>query len=171
MKTIHIDVLDKDGLNKAIAELNAIRAEWRRKADLCCETIAAMLADKISENLSQIPYSDDLIDIGSHTETPRFAMLGAEARGNTVRIGGEEIVFVEFGAGIYHNGNGVDNPLSSKVTFETAIGSYGNGNGNKPYWFIAHNLISRGTPAFMPINNAIEAIKPEIPTIVRQVFV
>ena len=85
-------------------------------------------------------------------------------------IKGHDIAFIEFGAGIYHNGS-VNNPLSQAVQFDTSIGSYGKGHGNEPYWFIAHNLISRGTPAYMPINNAIEQIVPMIPTIVRQVFV
>ena len=171
MKTIHIEALDRNSVDGAIQELKTVRAEWNRKANLLCETVAAMIADEISRNLTGIPFSDDLKDISTHTATPRFPILGAEARGNMVYIGGEEIAFVEFGAGIYHNSSGQTNPLADKVQFETAIGSYGNGQGNKKYWFVAHNLISCGTPAYMPIYRAIEAIKPQIPTIARQIFV
>lgn len=170
MKTIHIDIGDPKSVTAAIAELKDVRAEWRRKANLLCETVAAMIADQVSENLSEIDMSDDLKDISTHTATPRFPILGAEARGNQVYIGGEEIAFVEFGAGIYHNG-GRSNPLADKVQFETAIGSYGQGNGNKKYWFVAHNLISCGTPAYMPIYRAIEAVKPKIPMIAREIFI
>lgn len=170
MKTIHIDIGDPKSVTAAIAELKDVRAEWRRKANLLCETVAAMIADQVSENLSEIDMSDDLKDISTHTATPRFPILGAEARGNQVYIGGEEIAFVEFGAGIYHNG-GHSNPLADKVQFETAIGSYGQGNGNKKYWFVAHNLISCGTPAYMPIYRAIEAVKPKIPMIAREIFI
>ena len=170
MKTITIDVLDRDSVQSAIAELEAVKQEWERKANLCCEAVAAALADKISENLSEIPYSDDVVDVSTHQPKPTFPILGVEARGNSVYVGGEEIAFVEFGAGIYHN-NGRTNPLGASVQFDTTPGSYGNGNGLKPYWFFAHNLISFGTPAYMPIYNAIEAIKPEIPTIVRGIFV
>ena len=170
MKTIHIDIGDPKSVTAAIAELKDVRAEWRRKANLLCETVAAMIADQVSENLSEIDMSDDLKDISTHTATPRFPILGAEARGNQVYIGGEEIAFVEFGAGIYHNG-GRSNPLADKVQFETAIGSYGQGNGNKKYWFVAHNLISCGTPAYMPIYRAIEAVKPQIPMIAREIFI
>lgn len=170
MKTIHIDIGDPESVTAAIAELKDVRAEWRRKANLLCETVAAMIADQVSENLSEIDMSDDLKDISTHTPVPRFPILGAEARGNQVYIGGEEIAFVEFGAGIYHNG-GRSNPLAEKVQFETAIGSYGQGNGNKKYWFVAHNLISCGTPAYMPIYRAIEAVKPKIPMIAREIFI
>ena len=170
MKTIHIDIGDPKSVTAAIAELKDVRAEWRRKANLLCETVAAMIADQVSENLSEIDMSDDLKDISTHTPVPRFPILGVEARGNQVYIGGEEIAFVEFGAGIYHNG-GRSNPLADKVQFETAIGSYGQGNGNKKYWFVAHNLISCGTPAYMPIYRAIEAVKPKIPMIAREIFI
>lgn len=170
MKTIRIDIADKSSVESAIRELEAVKKEWQRKANLCCETIAAALAEKISENLLEIPYSDDVFDLSTHQPKPGFPMTGVVAVGNTVQIVGEEIAFIEFGAGIYHN-NGRTNPLGEAVQFDTAPGSYGYGNGLKPYWFIAHNLISYGTPAYMPIYNAIEAIKPMIPSIVRQVFV
>lgn len=169
MKTIRIDIADKTSVENAIKELRTVKAEWQRKVNLCCETVAAMLADKISENLLAIPYSDDVYDVGTQSPKPTFPILGVEARGNRVYIAGEEIVFVEFGAGVYHN-NGRTNPLGEAVQFDTAPGSYG-ANGLKEYWFFAHNLKSYGTPAYMPIYNAIQAIKPEIPTIVRQVFV
>lgn len=170
MKTIRIDITDRQSLNNAIAELNSVKQEWQRKANLCCETIASMLADMISDNLTSIPYSDDLKDISTHTPIPGFPIIGAYASGNTVYIKGEEVAFVEFGAGIYHN-QGRSNPLADKVRFDTTPGSYGQGHGNQKYWFVAHNLISCGTPAYMPIYNAIEQIKYEIPTIVRSIFV
>ena len=169
MKTIRIDATSRQSVRDAIAELQTVKKEWYEKAKRAENEVAAKLADLISENLSKIPYSDDLIDVKTHTETPLFPIMGAMAVGNRVYIKGEEIAFVEFGAGIYHNA-GTNNPLSEKVQFDTAIGSYGKGQGNKNYWFVAHNLISRGTPAYMPIYNAIESLRPMIPTIVRQVF-
>lgn len=169
MKTIRIEALDKQSVDKAITELRAVKKEWNRKAKLAEEEVARVLAELISNNLSAIPYSDDVKDVKTHQPEPTFPMLGAIAVGNTVKIGGEEIVFVEFGAGIYHNA-GTNNPLSEAVQFDTAIGSYGKGQGNNKYWFIAHNKISCGTPAYMPIYNAIQDLKPMIPAIVRGIF-
>lgn len=171
MKTVQVDVFNKTSIDHAIAELKDAQKEWQRKANLCAETIAAMLADMISDNFNSVPFGDDLKDIGTHTQIPTFPIIGVGAVGNRVLIQGDEAVFIEFGAGIYHNGSGANNPLSEKVQFDTGIGSFGKGHGNEKYWFVAHNIISCGTPAYMPIHNAIEAIKPMIPTIVRQVFV
>lgn len=170
MKTIHIDLSSRSSVSNAINELNNIKKEWQRKTNLCSEMIAAALADEIQKNLDAIPFTDDIKDVKTHSVVPKNTVLTATAVGNRIVISGEEVAFVEFGAGIYHNA-GANNPLSESVSFDTAIGSYGKGNGNKKYWFIAHNLISCGTPAYMPIYNAIEAIKPQIPTLVRQVFI
>lgn len=174
MKTIRIDVTNRESIRHAIADLESVKKEWQRKANVCCEMIAAMLADQITANLQAIPYTDDLIDVKNHQPVPRLTTsspMAASAHGNKVYIDGAEVAFIEFGAGIYHNGAGQSNPLSQAVQFDTAIGSYGKGQGNRNYWFVAHNLISRGTPAYMPIYRAILAIQPEIPTMIRQVFV
>lgn len=171
MKTIHIEILDKESLERGIEELHEIKNEWQRKANICCEVIAAMLADEIDKNLHEITMTDDLKDVKTHQQVFRKDVNVAQAVGNRVLIQGTAVVFVEFGAGIYHNSGGVNNPLSESVNFDTSIGSFGKGQGNKKYWFVAHNLISCGTPAYMPIYNAIETIKPQIPTVVREIFV
>lgn len=172
MKTVHIEILDRDSLEQGIRELKEFRAEITRKSNLVCETVAAMLADMIAENLGQIPFSDDIKDISTHQVTPRIPMYASYARGNTVIVeeNGGEIAFIEFGAGAYHNSSGRVNPLAEKVEFDTSIGSYGKGQGSQKYWFIGHNLISCGTPAYMPIYTAIEQIKPQIPKIAREIF-
>lgn len=170
MQTIHIDLFDKDSVKNAIVEIKAVKSEWERKANLCCEMIAAVLADQIDANLKAIPYTDDLINLKTHQYERKSPDIYVMSQGNGVFVEGEEVVFIEFGAGVYHN-ESVNNPLSEAVQFETDIGSYGKGQGLQPYWFVAHNLISRGTPMYMPIYRAIIAIKPEIPTLVRQVFV
>ena len=172
MKTIAVDILDRNSIRNAVAELEAVKQDWERKARLAEEEIAKRLAVLIENNLSAIPYSDDIIDLGDHTEKPGLLMYGVEAKGNSVVVKGgneSEIAFVEFGAGIYHAGTA--NPLADEVSFSTAVGSYGKGHGLERYWFIGHNLISRGTPAYMPIWLALNDIKAEIPTIVRGIFV
>ena len=171
MKTIRIDLSSRSSVSNAISELNNIKKEWQRKTNLCSEMIAAALADEIQKNLDAIPYTDDIKDVKEHTVIPKRTDLTATAVGNRIIISGEEVAFVEFGSGAYYNGTGSKNPLSEAVSFDTATGTYGKGQGSKKFWFIAHNRISCGTPAYMPIYNAIEAIKPQIPTLIRQVFV
>lgn len=170
-----IDLCETDSIKKAIIELKATKREWERKANLCAEMIAALLADTIKANIDAIPYSDDVINVKTHQYERKSPDIYVMSQGNGVFVLGEEVVFIEFGAGYTHNSNGSENPLSkefAEVTkLNTDIGSYGKGQGLQPYWFFAHNLISKGTPMYMPIYRAIIAIKPEVPTLVRQVFV
>lgn len=174
MKTVMIDLCEADSIKKAVIELKATKREWERKANLCAEMIAAQLADMIQANLDAIPYTDDVINVKTHQYERKSTPFFVTAQGNMVYVGGEEVVFVEFGAGYTHNSNGSENKLAeefAKTGLETDIGSYGKHQGLQPYWFFAHNLISKGTPMYMPIYRAIIAIKPEVPTLMRQVFV
>ena len=171
MKTIHIEAFDKQSVQNAIKEVKSVKEEWRRLANVCSEMIAAVLAEEINKNLTAITMTDDIVNVKTHEPQPENWYAVAEPFGNRVQIRGRDIAFVEFGAGYYHNGDADANPLAVSVKFDTGPGTYGKGQGIKQYWFIAHNLISRGTPMYMPIYNAIEAIKPQIPMLVRQVFV
>lgn len=176
MKTIHINLLDSDSIKSAVAELREVRRDWEKKANLVAKEVAGQLGGLINAYCSELPYTDEFINLKTHTIEPKKDFIRAwdlrpSKNGWTITVKGKDVVFVEFGAGAYHNSNGSENPLSEAVSFNTDIGSYGKGQGLNQYWFVAHNLISRGTPMYMPIYRAILAIQPEIPTIVRQVFV
>lgn len=176
MKTIHIDLLDSNSVKAAVAELREVKTDWKNKANLVAKEVAGQLGGLIDAYCSELPYTDELINLKTHTVEAKKEVSGAwdlkpSKNGWTITVKGKDVVFVEFGAGAYHNSNGSENPLSEAVSFNTDIGSYGKGQGLNQYWFVAHNLISRGTPMYMPIYRAILAIQPEIPTIVRKVFV
>lgn len=170
MRTIRVDATSKDSINSAIAELQAIKKDWKNKAKKAEEEIAGKLAELITENLSQVEYVDSLYNVKTHEETKYLPMIVAYSKGNTVYISGEAVAFVEFGAGVYHNAV-TSNPLSSMVQFDTAIGSYGKGHGTQESWWVVRNIKSRGVPAYMPIYHAIETLKPMIPSIVRTIFI
>ena len=176
MKTIHIDLLDSDSIKSAVAELREVRRDWERKSNLAAKEVCREIAEQIRANLDYIVFTDEFKNTETHEIIQKKEPMGVwdlteTKNGCTVTIRGKDIVFVEFGAGVYYNPNGNGNPLGEMVSFSTEIGSYGKGQGLNQYWFVAHNLISCGTPAYMPIYRAILAVKPEIPTIVRQVFI
>ena len=175
MKTIHIDLFDPQSCKSAVYELREVKREWERKANEAAKEVCREIAMQIRANLEYIPYTDELKNTKTHEVIQRKDNLGVwdlteTKNGCKVTIKGKDIVFVEFGAGAYYN-HGNENPLSEIVEFETDIGTYGKGQGLNKYWFVAQNLISCGTPMYMPIYRAILAVKPEVPTIVRKVFV
>lgn len=175
MKTIHIDLLDKDSIKSAVAELREVRRDWEKKANEAAKEVCREIAMQIQANLEYVAFTDDMINVKTHEIIQKKEPMGVwdlteTKNGCKVTIRGKDIVFVEFGAGAHYN-HGNENPLSESVSFSTEIGSFGKGQGVNDYWFVAHNLISKGTPAYMPIYRAILAVKPEVPTIVRKVFV
>lgn len=175
MKTIHIDLFDPQSCKSAVYELREVKREWERKANEAAKEVCREIAMQIRANLEYIPYTDELKNTKTHEVIQKKDNLGVwdlteTKNGCKVTIKGKDIVFVEFGAGAYYN-HGNENPLSEIVEFETDIGTYGKGQGLNKYWFVTRNLISCGTPMYMPIYRAILAVKPEVPTIVRKVFV
>ena len=71
MRTVKVEILDRESVAHAIRELKAVKLEWQRKADLCSEMIAAALADEIDKNLHEITMTDDIKNVKTHTPEPR----------------------------------------------------------------------------------------------------
>lgn len=76
----------------------------------------------------------------------------------TIRLQGEQAVFVEFGAGVYYNGNPHGSPHPWGVELGFTIGDYGMHQGLKKAW-VHDGHLYKGTPAAMPLFHASEAIK------------
>ena len=87
---------------------------------------------------------------------------------------GEDAVWCEFGAGVYHNGSvgSSPNPFGNDLGF--TIGSYGKGYGKKQAWgYYDENgdlVITRGTPASMPLYNAAQEVMRKAIEIAKEVF-
>ena len=84
---------------------------------------------------------------------------------------GEEAVFVEFGAGVYFNGTGSPRPGGEELSL--TIGSYGLGHGMQNAWAFSSadgKVVTRGTPAQMPLYKSMCAARDNILTIAEEVF-
>lgn len=80
----------------------------------------------------------------------------------TLRLQGEQAVFVEFGAGVYYNGSPGTSPHPYGVELGFTIGDYGLGLGKNDTWEYVKNgkyHITHGTPAAMPLYHAGVKIK------------
>lgn len=86
---------------------------------------------------------------------------------------GEDAVWVEFGAGVYHNGSAGSSPHPEGSELGFTIGGYGKGMGKKEVWgyYEGDELrLTHGTPAIMPMYNAVKTVCDEIADIAREVF-
>ena len=159
-------------INRAIREVNKFKQDFRNKVDTYRKRIAEELAVQASLNFGNAVV-DDVIH-GS-PRRPDVAVTVSERGSISVVVAeGEDAVWCEFGAGVYHNGSvgSSPNPFGNDLGF--TIGSYGKGYGKKQAWgYYDENgdlVITRGTPASMPLYNAAQEVMRKAIEIAKEVF-
>lgn len=87
---------------------------------------------------------------------------------------GEDAVWCEFDAGVYHNGAAGSSPNPYGPELGLTIGSYGKGHGKRSAWgYYDENgelVITRGAPASMPMYRAARDVTVRAVQIAREVF-
>lgn len=159
-------------INKAIREIEAYKQEFLNKVETCRKRIAEEIATQASLNFTSA-IVDDVIN-----GTPRKpdVKVSVSNRGDisVIVADGEDAIWCEFGAGVYHNGavGTSPNPFCQDGVF--TIGSYGKGRGKQQAWgYYDENgelVITRGTPASMPMYNAVQEVMRKSIQIAREVF-
>lgn len=158
-------------IDKAILELEKYKIEFQKKVD----TYRKRIAEEIAVNAS-LNFGSSVIDdrLRGGPRKPNV-VVDVNDRGDisVVVANGEDAVWCEFGAGVYHNGSAGSspNPYGKKLGF--TIGSYGFGRGKQTAWGYYDNgevVITRGTPASMPMYNAAQEVTKKAIEIAREVW-
>lgn len=159
---ISIDVLDPRSVDRAVAQLEEYSRSLDDKAKQLCERLAQMGAMYAEWNFTGVMYAGD-IDY-------RITVDPGEGNSYLVKVGGETVLFMEFGAGIHYGGG---HPLE---------GEFGMGPGTYPgqkhaldpngWWFNQDGMKihTLGNPAGMPVYNAAKDLRKEILEVAREVF-
>lgn len=163
--------LSEQDIDRAIKELADYKREIQRKTELLRDKVAERLADEARKGFAGAVV-DDLVRGGQ-----RFAQVDVSVnnRGSVTVViaSGEDAVWVEFGAGVYHNGSPGSSPHPHGAELGMTIGGFGKGNGKKEVWGFYENgelKLSRGTPARMPMALAITTVCNDIQSIAKEVF-
>lgn len=160
-------------INRAIREVEKYKQEFSQKVKEYQRRVAEAIAAD-----AQFTFSTSVMDdvVKGSTRKPQVNVSVDERGDITVVVAdGEDAVWCEFGAGVYHNGSvgSSPNPYGSELGF--TIGSYGKGYGKASAWGYYdenHNLvITRGTPASMPMYKAVQSVTAKAIEIAREVFV
>ena len=163
--------LSEESITSVIKELTNYKNEIIQKSEL--------LRDKIAERISiesQRGFNGAIIsDIVNGTAKYADVSVSVEKTGTTtlVIVKGEDAVWVEFGAGVYHNGSAGSSPHPKGSELGFIIGGYGYGMGKKNTWGFYEDgelLLTRGAPAKMPMYNALKSACDEISIIAQEVF-
>lgn len=154
--------------------IHAYEAFVRQRCEVLLERLASRLRDLIEANFVGT-IVDDLLPASGGPQGADVKVLppSKDGDGYTITVQNEDAVWVEFGAGVYHNGivGTVANPYGLNLGF--AIGFYGE-NGAKDTWGFRDESgelrLTHGTPAQMPMYRAVQTLIAEIPQIAQEVF-
>lgn len=173
-KTIRFG-LSADEIQRAIDEVERFKAEFQTKVDTCRKRIAEEIAAYASMYFGNAVMEDA---INGSPRKPEVT-VDCDHKGDisVVVAHGEDAVWCEFGAGVYHNGSvgSSPNPYGNALGF--TIGSYGKGRGRQQVWGYYTDpesktglVLTHGTPASMPMYNAAQEVLRKSVEIAREVF-
>lgn len=164
--------LSESDINRAIREIEQYKRDFQDKV----ETYRKKLAEELAV-YAQLNFGSAIIDdiVGGTARKPNVTVDVAEQGGITVVVAdGEDAVWCEFGAGVYHNGSVGSSPHPQGKELGFTIGSYGKGYGKGNAWgYYDDNeqlVITRGTPATMPMYNATLTVLQKSIQIAKEVF-
>lgn len=181
-KVISFD-LSEAGIDEAIKAVE----EYQKWVVSKAEDLRRRVADfiKISAEAGfKGALGDDVIK-GTMVEPDVQVDVHHDGKVSIVIADGKDAVFIEFGAGIYHNTSvggslhpwvNTPNEGTGPVVDQFRIGLYGQGHGAQRSWAFYRNddkndlVVTRGTFAAKPLYNAVQALKANLPSIVREVF-
>lgn len=152
---VYVNVLSPISVENAVKDLN----RFIRKI----ERLEAELPKALAEYgvpVAQMRYDNAAYDIFAHDgRNPYESAMQAEhpdinvtmeedGKGVSIIARGEKVLFVEFGAGIFYNGE--EGYLGERPEGVVGIGEYGKGLGNRPVWGYSDESghhVTHGTPA------------------------
>ena len=172
-KTISID-LNAASITAAIKELDRFTRELERKNDIMRERIA-----KLIEGYAQNGFNNSIVDdrlAGGGRPAVVTVKTSTENDRTLVIADGKDAVWVEFGAGVYHNGAAGSSPHPNGSELGLTIGSYGPA-GKRKVWGYYENpkekeglILTHGTPATMPQYKALRTVCEDVINIAKEVF-
>lgn len=163
--------LNPSDIETAISELKQFKVEFLAKVDRYRRRIADEIAASASLNFGSATIDHT---VKGESRKPDVRVSVSE-RGNIAVIvaDGEDAVWCEFGAGVYYNGSAGSSPNPYGSELGLTIGSYGKGYGKQSAWGYYEDgqlIITRGTPASMPMYNAAQEVTRKAIEIAREVF-
>ena len=173
-KTIRFGLSESE-IQRAIDEVEKFRTEFQNKVDTYRKRIAEEIAVQASTYFDNA-VMDDVIN-GSPRKPDVTVDWSDDGKIAVVVANGEDAVWCEFGAGVYHNGSVGSSPHPKGNDLGFTIGSYGKGHGKQSVWGYYSDpdsksglVLTHGTPASMPMYNAAQEVLRKSVEIAKEVF-
>ena len=154
--------INEKAYDKAIKFFRDYANNLEKKQQELLERLAFLGATRVSLGFSRAIYGDD-IDVKVDVQIKKNKAI--------IRANGQDVCFIEFGAGIRY-GNGYP---SNRPEGIVGIGEYGKGHGNDPkgWWYTGKDGSSHhsyGNPPNAVMYNTSLELAEEISKIAREVF-
>lgn len=163
--------LSLESIRKAANELKQYRQGLPSKV----EELRRLIAERIAADARggfATALVDDLLQGGSRNANVEVMVDEAGTTSLVIAVG-EDAIWCEFGAGVYHNGSVGSSPHPKGAELGFTIGTYGEGKGARQTWGFYDGgelKLTHGTPASMPMYNAMQRVCDEIARIAQEVF-
>ena len=170
-KVIRFD-LSEAGIDKAIKELEQYKREIPRKAYIFRKRIAD-LTKKYAQTGFNNAIVDDYLDGYYKVANVDVTVNPVSDNVTLVVANGEDAIWAEFGSGVFHNGAVGTSPHPKGEELGFRIGTYGKGKGKQKTWGFADDdglHLTHGSPASMPLYNALQMVTMDIYHIAKEVF-
>lgn len=177
-KRVFQSSLSVKGIENLIKQLRDYQNQLNRKTEQLVKKLAEAGIPVIDSNMAKATFTVDSkgIQSGSDPEHYTYVKINtfddyAEA---TLIVEGNELLFIEFGSGVYHNTPVGTSPNPKGGELGYVIGSYGQGHGVQKVWGYYDDdgnlILTHGTEATMPIYKAGLEIREKFLRIAREVF-
>lgn len=163
--------LSPESIRKAANDLRQYRQGLPRKLEELRRQIAERIAADARGGFATA-LVDDLLQGGSRNANVEVMVDEAGTTSLVIAVG-EDAIWCEFGAGVYHNGSVGSSPHPKGAELGFTIGTYGEGKGARQTWGFYDGgelKLTHGTPASMPMYNAMQRVCDEIARIAQEVF-
>lgn len=173
-----VNALSKSSWDNLAKQIEAYRRDLPRKYEEIVRRLIAVGQPIIEQEIAnaQITYDSKGIESGADTShhTDIKITAGASFAHASYTVSGREIVFIEFGSGVYHNTPPGSSSHPKGQEFGFVIGSYGQHKGVQQVWgYYDDNgdlVLTHGVMATMPMYKAVQEMYRQAPRIVREVF-
>ena len=167
--------LSTKGIDEALKEIEKYKQDFLRKVDLYRKRLANEISKEASFRFAGSGVND--VVHGGTRKASVMVTVSDNGKISMVIANGEDAVWCEFGAGVYHNGGVGSSPNPYGSELGLTIGGYGKGHGKQDVWGYYENpgdpstlVLTHGTAATMPMYRAVQSIVPKAVSIAREVF-
>lgn len=176
-KTLKAD-LSISSIRNLQKELEKYKDSLTYKCELLVKRLAEAGIPVIDENMAKAAFTVDEKGIQSGADPQHYTQVKINSFGSYARadliVEGKELLFIEFGSGVYYNRAAGSSLHPKGEEFGYVIGSYGKGHGVQKVWgYYADSgelILTHGVEATMPMYKAGLEIAQSVVKIAKDVF-